>query len=112
MIDAQTSHLDEVVQIFFWRKTSRQMHHIRLVYTTDNFLNRLGSNLAYSPVALPCHPIQGKRRERLHDVLPIINERERLYSYSRLAHKRPQYQDYQYRCLSIFSFASIRYVGL
>jgi hypothetical protein len=39
----------------------------------DNFLNRLGSNLAYSPVALPFHPIQGKRRERLHDVLPTEN---------------------------------------
>ena len=27
--------------------------------------------LFHSPVALPFHPIQGKRRERLHDVLPI-----------------------------------------
>ena len=71
MWDAQTSHLDEVAQIFFWWTTSRQMHHIRLVYTTDNFLNRLGSNLAHCSVALPFHPIHGKRRERLHDVLPI-----------------------------------------
>ena len=28
-------------------------------------------HLFHSPVALPFHPIQGKRRERLHDVLPI-----------------------------------------
>ena len=28
-------------------------------------------HLFHSPAALPFHPIQGKRRERLHDVLPI-----------------------------------------
>ena len=28
-------------------------------------------HLFHSPVVLPFHPIQGKRRERLHDVLPI-----------------------------------------
>jgi hypothetical protein len=28
-------------------------------------------HLYHSPVALPFHPIQGKRRKRLHDVLPI-----------------------------------------
>jgi hypothetical protein len=41
MWDAQTSHLGQVVQIFFWRTTSRQTHQIRLVYTTDNFFKRL-----------------------------------------------------------------------
>jgi hypothetical protein len=71
MWDAQTSHHGQVVQIVFWRKTSRQTHQIRLVYTTDNFSKRLGPYITHSPVALPIHPIQGKRRERLHDVLPI-----------------------------------------
>ena len=28
-------------------------------------------HLFHSPVGLPFHPIQGKRRKRLHDVLPI-----------------------------------------
>jgi hypothetical protein len=28
-------------------------------------------HLFHSPVALPFHPIQGRRRERLHDALPI-----------------------------------------
>ena len=28
-------------------------------------------HLFHSPLALPFHPIQGKRRERFHDVLPI-----------------------------------------
>ena len=69
--DAQTSHLGQVVQFFFWRTTSRQAHQIRLVYTTDNFFKRLGPYITHSPVALPFHPIPGKRRERLHDVLPI-----------------------------------------
>jgi hypothetical protein len=71
MWDAQTSHLGQVVQIFFWRTTSRQTHQIRLVYTTDNFFKRLGPYITHSPVALPFHLIQGKRQERLHDVLPI-----------------------------------------
>ena len=71
MWDAQTSHLGQVVQIFFWRTTSRQTHQIRLVYTTDNFFKRLGPYITHSPVVLPFHPIQGKRRERPHDVLPI-----------------------------------------
>ena len=73
MWDAQTSHLGQVVQFFFWRTTSRQAHQIRLVYTTDNFFKRLGPYImvTHSPVALPFHPIPGKRRERLHDVLPI-----------------------------------------
>ena len=71
MWDAQTSHLGQVVQIFFWRTTSRQTHQIRLVYTTDNFFKRLGPYITHFPVALLFHPIQGKRRERLHDVLPI-----------------------------------------
>jgi hypothetical protein len=34
-----------------------------------------------------------------------------LFSPSRLVHKRPQYQAHQYRCLSIFYFASVRYFG-
>ena len=67
MWDAQTSHLGQVVQFFFWRTTSRQAHQIRLVYTTDNFFKRLGPYITH----LPFYPIQGKRRERLHDVLPI-----------------------------------------
>jgi len=71
MWDAQTSHLGQVVQIFFWRTTSRQTHQIRLVYTTDNFFKRLGPYIMHFSVALLFHPIQGKRPERLHDVLPI-----------------------------------------
>ena len=69
--DAQTSHLGQVVQIFFWRTTSRQTHQIRLVYTTDNFFKRLGSYITHFPVALLFHPIQGKWPERLHAALPI-----------------------------------------
>jgi hypothetical protein len=71
MWDAQTSHLGQVVQIFFWWTTSRQTHQIRLVYTTDNFFKCLGPYKTHSPIALPFHPIQGKWRERLYDVLPI-----------------------------------------
>jgi hypothetical protein len=69
MWDAQSSHLGQVVQIFFWCTTSRETHQIRLVYTTDNFFKRLGPYITHSPIALPFHPIQGKRRERLYDVL-------------------------------------------
>jgi hypothetical protein len=70
-ISAQTSHLGQVVQFFFWRTTSRQTHQIRLVYTTDNFFKRLGPYITHSPVALPFHPIQEKWRESRHSVLPI-----------------------------------------
>jgi hypothetical protein len=69
--DVQTSHLGQVVQICFWRTTSSQTHQIRLVYTTDKCFKRLGPYITHSPVALSFLPIQGKRRERLHDVLPI-----------------------------------------
>jgi hypothetical protein len=37
MWDAQTSHLGQVVQIFFWRTISIQTHQIRLVYATCSF---------------------------------------------------------------------------
>jgi hypothetical protein len=39
MRDAQTSQLGQVVQFFFYRTTSRQMHQIRLVYTRKTFSN-------------------------------------------------------------------------
>ena len=56
--------LAKLFNFFFWRTTSRQTHQIRLVYATDNFFKWLGPYITHSSVALPFHPIQGKRRER------------------------------------------------
>jgi hypothetical protein len=40
-------------------------------YRTKTVHFSLGPYITHSPVALPFHPIQGKRQERLYDVLPI-----------------------------------------